>query len=172
MILLINIQNSIRVGDEEVDSSIKSLFATIEDVIRFLVKRLPSEFIKPLSDAMMPDLSARLKDVWLDTAVPASLDELLEYQKSLAQVHDFAEKLHLLSWPGSGAFEDWISDAPKNWISKRRETALDWTRNQLAFGKLIISSPELGLIISCTLVASRRAIPSFDFLFMPIFARY
>lgn len=128
------------------DSSIRSLFATIEDVIQFLVKWLPSEFIKPLSDAMMPDLSARLKEVWLDTAVPASLDELLEYQKSLAQVHEFAEKLDMLSWPGGAAFEDWISDAPKNWIMKRREITLDWTRNQLALGKLIISSCMLGRI--------------------------
>ena len=104
-------------------------------MIRFLVEKLPSEFIKPLSDAMMPDLSARLKDVWLDTAVPASLDDMLEYQKSLAQVHEFVEKLESLSWPGGEIFEDWISDAPKIWISKRRETALDWTRNQLALGK-------------------------------------
>jgi centromere/kinetochore protein ZW10 len=116
---------------------------TIQDVIQFLVERLPSEFIKPLSDAMMPDLSARLKEAWLDTAVPASLDDMAEYQKALAQVHDFAEKLGSLSWPGVDTFEDWIADAPKIWISKKRETSLDWTRNQLALGKLQLDSPRL-----------------------------
>jgi centromere/kinetochore protein ZW10 len=135
MHLLTKSQNTIRLGDELVDPTIKSLFTTVEDVIRFLVDKLPSEFIKPLSDAMMPEFSTRLKEVWLDTAVPASLDELLEYQKSLAQVHEFVEKLQSLSWPGGDTFEDWISDAPKIWISKRRETALDWTRNQLALGE-------------------------------------
>jgi centromere/kinetochore protein ZW10 len=131
------IQNTIRLGDEAVDPNIKSLFLTIEDVIQFLVEKLPSEFIKPLSDAMMPDLSARLKEAWLDTAVPASLDDMAEYQKSLAQVHEFAEKLGSLSWPGGDIFEDWIADAPKMWISKKRETSLDWTRNQLSLGEYL-----------------------------------
>jgi centromere/kinetochore protein ZW10 len=132
---LTNVQSTIRLGNEAVDPTIKSLFMTMEDIIRYLVENLPSEFIKPLSDAMMPDLSARLKDLWLDTAVPVSLDDMIEYQKSLAQVHEFAEKLQSLSWPGGETFEDWISDAPKIWISKRRESVLDWTRNQLALGK-------------------------------------
>ena len=107
----------------------------MENLIRYLVDHLPLEFIKPLSDAMMPDLSARLKEFWLDTAVPSALDDMLEYQKSLAQVQDFVADLQSLSWPGSDKFEEWIFEAPKIWISKRRETALDWTRNQLELGK-------------------------------------
>jgi centromere/kinetochore protein ZW10 len=126
--------NTICTGAQTTDSTIKSLFIAMEDVIRFLVEHLPLEFRKPLSDVMMPELSARLKEFWLDTAVPASLDDMADYQKSLMQVHQFVERLQSLQWPGSEVFEDWISDAPKMWITKRRETALDWTRNQLGLG--------------------------------------
>lgn len=84
---------------------------------------------------MMPSLSAQIKEVWLDTAVPSSLDDMVEYQKSMAQVHEFAEKLESLQWPGVDDFYDWVTNASKIWLLKRRETSLDWTRNQLALGK-------------------------------------
>jgi centromere/kinetochore protein ZW10 len=89
---------------------------------------------------MMPSLSARIKEVWLDTAVPASLDDMVEYQKSMAQVHEFAEKLESLQWPGIDDFYDWVTNSAKIWLVKRRETSLDWTRNQLALGKHELSS--------------------------------
>lgn len=133
--LLTASQNTVRLGPEMADSTIKSLFVAMEDLVRYLVEHLPPEFIKPLSDAMMPDLSARLKEFWLDTAVPSALDDILEYQKSLAQVQAFVDNLESLYWPGSDKFEDWIFDAPKIWINKRRENALDWTRNQLELGE-------------------------------------
>ena len=87
----------------------------------------------------MPDLSTQLKEAWLDTAVPVSLDAMVELQKTLAQVQDFAAKLRSLSWPGVEIFNEWIADAPKNWITKKRETSLDWTRNQLALGNFNFS---------------------------------
>jgi centromere/kinetochore protein ZW10 len=151
--LLTGIQNRIRVGAETADSTIKSLFLAMEDLIRYLVDHLPAEFIKPLSDAMMPDLSARLKEFWLDTAVPSSLDDVLEYQKALLQVHEFANKLQSLSWPGSTTFEEWLLDAHKMWINKRRETELDWTRNQLELGIYFPFIPILAQFITSGPVA-------------------
>lgn len=83
---------------------------------------------------MMSDLSARIKEVWLDTAVPSSLDSMREYQKALAQVHEFAEVLKLLGWPGVDSFNDWVSNVPKIWLAKKREDALAWVRNSLSLG--------------------------------------
>lgn len=88
----------------------------------------------PLSEAMMPTLSARIKEVWLDTAVPSSLDSMREYQKALAQVHEFAEVLRALKWPGVDSFNDWVSNVPRIWLAKKREDALDWVRNSLSLG--------------------------------------
>lgn len=82
----------------------------------------------------MPTLSKRIKEEWLDTAVPASLEDMMAYQKSLAQVQEFAKRLDSIKWPGTNGFYDWVTSAPKIWLSKRRETTLDWTRNQLSLG--------------------------------------
>jgi centromere/kinetochore protein ZW10 len=84
---------------------------------------------------MMPTLSNRIKEVWLDTAVPSSLDDMIDYQKALAQVDDFATKLDSLDWPPVHGFHDWVSNSSKIWLNKKRETSLDWTRNQLSLGK-------------------------------------
>lgn len=82
----------------------------------------------------MPILTRRILDDWLDTAVPASLNDMVEYQKALLLVSDFATILDTINWPGGDSLHDWVSNAPKIWLNKRRETALDWTRNQLALG--------------------------------------
>lgn len=134
---LINPQNSIRVGEEVADSKIKTLFIELEDVIRFLIKNLTPELVKSLSDAMMPTLSKRVKELWLDTAVPASLAEIEHYQKALVQVSEFASTLDNLNWPHTHGFHRWVEDAHKNWLNKKRETVLDWTRSQLSLGKLL-----------------------------------
>lgn len=103
-------------------------------VIQFLIDNVPSDIVHSLANKMMPPLSTRILEVWLDTAVPASLDDMVDYQKALAQVGGFASKLESLKWPGSDTFNDWVSNAPKIWVNKRKETALDWTRNQLSLG--------------------------------------
>lgn len=79
-------------------------------------------------------MCSRIIEGWLDTAVPASLDDMVDYQKALAQVGDFAAVLDSIAWPGGDSLHDWVSNAPKIWLNKRRETALDWTRNQLSLG--------------------------------------
>lgn len=83
---------------------------------------------------MMPPLSQRLLDTWLDAAVPSSLDDMVDYQKALTTAENFAISLDEINWPGSSAFHDWVSSAPRIWLSKRRETVLDWTRNQISVG--------------------------------------
>jgi centromere/kinetochore protein ZW10 len=59
---------------------------------------------------------------------------MVDYQKALAQVSEFTTKLDLLKWPGVEDLHDWVTNAPKIWLNKKRETALDWTRNQFSLG--------------------------------------
>jgi len=99
---------------------------------------------------MMPSLSAQIKETWLDTAVPVSLDSMVDYQKALAQAGDFALKLKSLNWPGTMDFNNWVTSAPKTWLNKRRESSLDWVRNELALGRLNWIRKELGLREDCS----------------------
>ncbi|PMD34525.1 centromere/kinetochore protein-like protein zw10 [Hyaloscypha variabilis F] len=127
-------KNRLSRGGETTDHSIKSLFVDLETIIRFLVDNLPYEFIESLSKAMMPTLARRILEVWLDTAVPSSLEDMVDYQKALAQVHEFAKNLDALKWAGVESLHDWVTNAPKIWLTKKRESALDWTRNQFSLG--------------------------------------
>jgi centromere/kinetochore protein ZW10 len=127
-------------GADSTDRTIKTLFTDLEAAIQFLNQKLPREIVEPLSRRMMPMLTSRILEDWLDTAVPASLNDMVSYQKALAQVGDFAAKLDSIKWPGGDSLHDWVSNAPKIWLNKRRETALDWTRNQLSLG---IGEPQM-----------------------------
>ena len=102
----------------------------------FLNGHLPSEFSQPLSEVLMPKLCSHIKETWLDSAVPASLQDMTAFRKAIALVQVFADNLKALKWTGAEELHDWVANAPRIWLTKRRETALDWTRNQLSLGEL------------------------------------
>jgi hypothetical protein len=62
---------------------------------------------------------------------------MVDYQKALAQVKEFAEGLDALKWPGVHGLHEWVNNAPKIWLTKKRESTLDWTRNQFSLGEKI-----------------------------------
>ena len=105
-------------------------FWFIQSFWRSAEKDSPSKFELSLID-----------DYRLDTAVPASLDDMVDYQKALAQVHDFANNLDALKWPGVEGLRDWVTNAPKIWLTKKRESVLDWTRNQFSLGTVFRAYP-------------------------------
>ena len=129
------VQNTLSVSKRQPDKSLKILIEDLEGLVHFLHRYLPDELVKCLSEIMMPILFARVKEQWLDPAVPSSLENLGEYQQSLAQVNAFASILGSSNWPATDGFHDWVSNAHKIWLSKRKENALDWTRNHLALGR-------------------------------------
>jgi centromere/kinetochore protein ZW10 len=90
-----------------------------------------------LANAMMPELSSKIVDTWLDMAIPTSLESMLDYQKALAQAEAFAMTLKSLNWPGANVFLDWVSGAPRHWLKKRKDSSLDWIRNELALGTFL-----------------------------------
>lgn len=128
-------KNTIRVVGMQTDYSIKQLLVDLEHIIRLLAASLPFDFAKALSATMMPTLSSRIKELWLDPAVPTSLDDMTEYQQTLAHVNTFAATLTELKWSGADVFQDWVSNAPRIWLTNRRERELDWIRHQLSLGK-------------------------------------
>lgn len=127
--------NSIGIDGAQGDTNIKSLLRDLEGVFDTLTNNLPSTFIPFLAEAMMPELSKRISEDWLDRSVPSSLKDMVDFQKTLLHVDDFINKLTALGWSGLGPLKDWVSDAPRIWLGKRRERALDWIRNQLSLGE-------------------------------------
>jgi len=81
---------------------------------------------------MMPSLMSRVREVWLDRAIPPSLEDMEQYKSSLAQVQELADKIDALDWPGTEPLHDWGKNAPRLWLNKRKENELDKTRNQVS----------------------------------------
>ncbi|ETS79862.1 hypothetical protein PFICI_07391 [Pestalotiopsis fici W106-1] len=118
----------------QADRSIAALFSDLEQIMGYLSHRLPDELVQALSNVMMPDLVPRIKSVWLASVVPASLKEIDEFQAVLGTVRAFCVSLGKLNYTGYEELQDWIDSAPRVWLTKRRETALDTVRAKLADG--------------------------------------
>lgn len=126
--------NTVSLSNAVPENNIKSLLEDVENFIQLLKNNLPTDILKPFANVMMPVISTRIKHEWLDRSVPTSLDDLTNYQVTLAHVDEFATKLKVMNWPGSDTFGAWVREAPLTWLTKRRETALDTVRNHLELG--------------------------------------
>lgn len=100
----------------------------------YLSERLPEELVYSLSNVMMPDLIPRIVGTWLDTAVPTSLQDMDGFQQLTEAVKAFCSRLESLKFSGFDELQEWVDDAPKVWLSKCRETALDSVRIKLSQG--------------------------------------
>lgn len=100
----------------------------------YLSERLPEELVYSLSNVMMPDLIPRIISKWLETAVPASLKDMDEFRRVTEAVKAFCSRLQSLKFSGFQELQEWVDDAPRVWLSKCRETALDSVRSKLAQG--------------------------------------
>ncbi|OBT70515.1 hypothetical protein VE03_00141 [Pseudogymnoascus sp. 23342-1-I1] len=123
-------------ASEDVPASlgIRELFLDLEKMIRFLSESFPPDFAQPLSSVLMPKLTTLIRETWLDSAVPVSLDRMTDFRNAIALVHEFAETITSLGWGGADNLNDWVESSPRLWVAKRRETALDSTRRQLSKG--------------------------------------
>lgn len=114
--------------------AIKDLFLDLEKIVHFLADHFPPEFAQSLSAVLMPKLVALIKETWLYSVVPVSLNDMTEFRKTIAIVQVFADMIASLGWEGDGELHDWVENAPRLWVTKRRETSLDITRRQLSCG--------------------------------------
>lgn len=116
------------------DQGIQTLFSDLEKIMGYLSKQLPDELVQSLSLVMMPELIPRLINVWLDSAVPASLKEMDGFQEVLDAVRLFCESLQTLNYSSYDELKEWVKSTPRVWLAKCRETALDSVRRKLSQG--------------------------------------
>lgn len=120
--------------DGTADKTVKSLFTDLELIFRFLLENLPADLVEAISSIMMPEVTTRITTVWLDSAVPASLKEMEEFQEVITVARDFCNTLKSLHLTGLGELQEWVDSAPRVWLGKCREAALDSVRSKLAEG--------------------------------------
>ena len=126
--------DDISLNGRTTDTSTRTLLADIDRMIQFLISRLPSSIAVPLSDVLMPNLISRLELGPLLSSVPADLEGISEFEATLEVVLTFADTLNRHEWPGKASLVEWVKQAPKVWLGKRRETSLNAVRTLLLKG--------------------------------------
>ncbi len=116
------------------NADVKILFDDVDSIINYLSTRLPPTIAVPLSEQLMRRLISQLISDWLLPSVPSSLDGMLEFQEILAQVLRLADVVESVGWHGKTDLLDWVDQAPRIWLTKRRETSLDKVRILLSRG--------------------------------------
>jgi centromere/kinetochore protein ZW10 len=130
----IHVADDVLRTDGTTDKTIQSLFEDLEQIFTFLLEKLPSDLLESISSVMMPEVITRIITVWLDSAVPASLTEMDEFQEIIKFARDFCAALQRLGLGGFGELREWVDSAPRVWLGKCREAALDSVRSKLAQG--------------------------------------
>lgn len=116
------------------DKSIDALFVDMDKVFTYFAEKLPPDLIDSISALMMPEIVSRIISEWLDSAVPASLKQMDLFESIMATAKRFCARLTELKFAGFNELQDWVEDAPKVWLGKCRETALDTVRTRLSEG--------------------------------------
>lgn len=83
---------------------------------------------------LLPEILPKITRVWLDSAVPSSLEEMDRFQQVIAAAKEFHITLKSLGFSNLGDLQEWADSAPRVWLSKRREAALNSMRTKLSEG--------------------------------------
>ncbi|KAK5660157.1 hypothetical protein OQA88_13626 [Cercophora sp. LCS_1] len=116
------------------DKSVRSLFTDLEQVFSFLVEKLPSDLVETISSSLLPQVIHEISRTWLDSAVPASLQDMDKFQDVIAVTKSFCTTLRGFGFTNLGDLQEWTESAPRVWLSKCREAALDSVRVKLSQG--------------------------------------
>lgn len=132
---------NLEVGDGRISvskaASKPDTIATLDDIwtaLDFLSTNLPKSVCEPLSQKLLPSLFETLTYTWLDQTVPVQIEQMPVFQQILDRVTRLAEQIDALNWSSTALLKDWVQNAPRTWLSKRRETALGAARSLLFSG--------------------------------------
>lgn len=109
-------------------NTIDGLLQNLIDILGFLDSRLPSVITSQLLEVIIPFVENQLVTQVLPDAIPTSVDRASELHSLLGHVTNFAKYLKNIRWETAVDIEDWISNAPRNWLAKRREFSIAHVR--------------------------------------------
>lgn len=111
-----------------------ALFEDLKKMVEWLRSTLPAIVADPLWENLSPSLISKLEQTWLDAAVPLNIADMPKFQSVLADVSSFADLMDSFGGTGSKPLRDWVQNAPRTWLTKRRETVLGDVRNLVFTG--------------------------------------
>jgi centromere/kinetochore protein ZW10 len=111
-----------------------TIFSDLKTIVEHLGNTLPQDFCIPVSRSLMPLMNARLDAYWLEPSIPLDMSQMTSFQDTLNNVQDFAQFLDDRKWEKTTELHEWVDNAPRSWLTKRRETLLGDVRNLVFSG--------------------------------------
>ncbi|KAM0721843.1 hypothetical protein Q7P37_002768 [Cladosporium fusiforme] len=125
---------TIRCGRSENDDHAATIFSDLKTLVDFLNSKLPKDVSKALSRLLMPALTSRLDAYWLEPSIPLEMSQMAPFQDTLNGVQDFVQFLDGHGWENTTELREWVGNAPRSWLTKRRENLLGDVRNLVFSG--------------------------------------
>ncbi|KAF3903361.1 hypothetical protein ABW20_dc0100837 [Dactylellina cionopaga] len=113
-----------------------SLYSDLKTLFDFLSERLGPSISHLLSKMLTPAILNVLMGSYLPGCIPTDLDHFNQFELVLKDTAAFEEYLDKTGWLESnrGELREWVSRAPRIWLNRRRESALDSVRKTFASG--------------------------------------
>ena len=127
-------EDEIRISGTSSDLSTNTLISDMNIIIDYITTNLPPSIAVPLSEVLLPGLTARLVAGPLSSSVPADLDGISTFKETLSRVSGFAESLQAHGLQGGNNLMKWKNEAPQVWLKRRSEISLHSIRQLLVRG--------------------------------------
>ncbi|KAF1984495.1 hypothetical protein K402DRAFT_447537 [Aulographum hederae CBS 113979] len=124
----------IQTNGHQEDLSNKTALEDTQKIIDYISTRLPPDVAVALSEKLMPALEGLLISAWLEPSVPSSLEGVEDFQQLLDRVQKITDYVADVEWTGGNKLLEWVDQAPRAWLAKRKEVALSAIRRACAKG--------------------------------------
>ncbi|KAK6334767.1 hypothetical protein TWF718_010214 [Orbilia javanica] len=118
------------------DPTVVSLYADLKVVLEFLTVKFGTQISHLLSKTLTPAILNTLMGSYLPSCIPTDLDHFNEFDTVLRETTSFEKYLARMGWLDrhGGELSDWVARAPRIWLNRRRESALDSLRRTFESG--------------------------------------
>lgn len=96
--------------------------------IHYLHDRLPQELVEPVTGILTPKIVSKLILDWLDPEIPTELSGLDDLDAVRAHAATFAHTIDSFGWSGAVQLAQWLEQAPRTWLSRRKGKTLNAVR--------------------------------------------
>ncbi|KAF3937628.1 hypothetical protein ABW19_dt0207086 [Dactylella cylindrospora] len=113
-----------------------ALFSDLQLLFGFLSERLGSSISYLLSRTLTPAVLHHLMGSYLPECIPTDIERLGDFEALLEETTAFDSYLGKTGWldRDKGELTNWVSRAPRIWLNRRRESALDSLRQTFSGG--------------------------------------
>ena len=108
-----------------------TVLANTQRLLRYLHDSFPAALQTLLGTKFMPQISIKLRTVWLDEAVPVEVSDLSQLDQLRDATKSLADDVTAFDWPGAEGLFDWCSQIPETWLARRRLVSLQRIRSAL-----------------------------------------